>query len=164
MHASTIENHEALTHVATDLVSAWRGTPPMTSEAQVREALTVAAEGTMANAESVDALLPYVVDACRKEGLLVDAPSRGGAEPIVDVVALPYRSSDYADMDQSNLLPAVFLGRERKGRAQKGKCARENFDSFTAWESAVSGSFGGIVRQWPEWAQAVYKAEHGYLP
>lgn len=130
MHASTIENHEALTHVATDLVSAWRGTPPMTSEAQVREALTVAAEGTMANAESVDALLPYVVDACRKEGLLVDP---------------------------KKLAPVTVA-------KKKGKYDRAKFDSFTAWESAVSGSFGGIVRQWPEWAQAVYKAEHGYLP
>jgi hypothetical protein len=66
MHASTIADHDALTHEAREIVTAWKGTDPMTSEEQVRAALTV--DGTP---ENLDALLPYVVDAARSSGLLV---------------------------------------------------------------------------------------------
>jgi hypothetical protein len=67
MHASTIERHDVLTRIAKDLVEAWRGTDPMTSEFQVKSALL----HTLPD-EPVDDLLPYLVDACRERGLLVD--------------------------------------------------------------------------------------------
>lgn len=66
MHAQTIQDHQRLQHEAREITTAWAGTDPMTSEEQVRQALTVDGEP-----EELEALLPYVVDACRERGLLV---------------------------------------------------------------------------------------------
>lgn len=81
MHADNIHDHQRLEHEAVDLVTAWARTDPMTSEDRVRQAL--AAGG--AEDEDVDALLPYVVDAARARGLLVESeivvPRARGSEP-----------------------------------------------------------------------------------
>ena len=72
MHAATIEEHQRLQHEASEIVTAWAGTDPMTSEAQVRDALSMLAEDVdMPDGVDVDALLPFVVDACLAAGLLV---------------------------------------------------------------------------------------------
>ncbi len=74
MHASTIETHDALTRAARDLAFAWKGTDPMHSVDDVRRAL-VACDPSAVDGEEVAELLPYLVDACRSAGLLVEAAS-----------------------------------------------------------------------------------------
>lgn len=37
-------------------------------------------------------------------------------------------------------------------------------DDWGAWESAMAAMRGGIVRDWPQWAQDAYRRHHGYLP
>lgn len=71
MHASKIETHEALTRSARDLAQAWKGTDPMTSEEQVKAAL-LSCDPYAVDGEEVSELLPYLVDACREAGLLID--------------------------------------------------------------------------------------------
>lgn len=66
MHVNTIADHQKLQAEATEIVTAWQGTDPMHSEDEVRRALMV--DGAP---ENLEALLPYVVDACRARGLLV---------------------------------------------------------------------------------------------
>ena len=46
----------------------------------------------------------------------------------------------------------------------KGKLHPDNFPSFTQWESACAGVYGGVFSQWPEWAKTVLKAHYGYMP
>lgn len=37
-------------------------------------------------------------------------------------------------------------------------------DLWMQWESAISAAFGGVIRDWPKWAQDAYRRHHGYLP
>ena len=68
MHANNINDHQKLTHQASEIATAWQGTDPMQTEDGVRRAL-IAAD---TNPSELDALLPYVIDACREAGLLID--------------------------------------------------------------------------------------------
>ena len=70
MHASTIEEHDRLTSEASDLVATWRGTDPMRTADEVRGALRVSGAEYVRGCD-FDAMLPYVVDACREAGLLI---------------------------------------------------------------------------------------------
>ena len=51
----------------------------------------------------------------------------------------------------------------KKKTATKGTLKRANFDSLLAWESAVSAVYGGIARDWPQWAKDVLLRERGYV-
>jgi hypothetical protein len=75
MHASTIDQHQALTHDAQELVTAWAGTERMTSQGQVREAIEANCGTEPSELAEIEALLPYVIDACRAAGLLVEVGS-----------------------------------------------------------------------------------------
>ena len=95
MHASTIDEHQKLTSLAKDLVSAWIGTGPMTSAAQVHEALL--AGGYEEGEDELVAFEPYVIDACRERGLLV--------EPVIDTSKIQYAAtfSRRSDIDEATL-------------------------------------------------------------
>lgn len=85
MHAATIQDHESFQRQARELVFSWKGTDPMTTEAEVRLAL----EATGANTDAFDAIMPYLMDACREAGLLVEpveyfaAIGTDGRDPVV---------------------------------------------------------------------------------
>lgn len=60
------------TSEAAAIVSAWTGTDPMRSRAEVREALACLASGRDIAAENVDRLLPAVCEEAARRGLLVE--------------------------------------------------------------------------------------------
>lgn len=53
---------------------------------------------------------------------------------------------------------------EEQRKKPKGKLHPDNFPSFTQWESACAGVYGGVFSQWPEWAKTVLKSHYGYMP
>lgn len=91
MHADTIQAHQHYQRIALEYVNAWRGTEPMTSEEQVRRALTVDGEP-----DDLATLHPYVVDACRGGGLLVVPAAPTTRERIA--ARLERYSADTADV------------------------------------------------------------------
>ncbi len=40
---------------------------------------------------------------------------------------------------------------------------RSHYESFSAWESAVAGVYGGVISQWPQWAKNAVMRERNYL-